>query len=64
MIGTIIIAVIGYGFSIFCGIVGVIGIRAGFKGKIEADQAFLGAFLFCLIAVALAFGTRALAGGW
>lgn len=64
MIGTIIIAIVGYGFSIFCAFIGVFGMWSAFKGDMEADRAFFGALLFFLMASGLAFGTRLLAGGW
>lgn len=67
MIGTIIIAVIGYGFALAC--VVVMGSNAWIffttdKRSAENDRRFKGFFLCLVMALAAAAITRALAGGW
>lgn len=67
MIGTIIIAVIGYGLSLAC-IAGMVACARIFfksqKNDHDEDLGFKGFFLFLVAALAAAAVTRALAGGW
>lgn len=64
MIGTIIIAVIGYGTAVLLGAVGIAGVRFGIQKKMDAGNALLGAVIFFGMAIAAAAITRAMAGGW
>lgn len=67
MIGTIIIAVIGYGLSLVCS-AGMVACACIFftsqKNDHDEDLGFKGFFLFLVGAIAAAAITRALAGGW
>lgn len=64
MIGTIIIAAIGYGTAVLLGAVGVAGVRFGIQKKMDAGSALFGAIIFFALAIGAAAVTRALAGGW
>lgn len=64
MIGTIIIAVIGYGTAVLLGVVGIAGVHLGIQKKMDAGNTLFIAVVFFALAIAAAAITRALAGGW